>query len=298
MPTHETFLEAIRAAPRDDFAYLIYADWLEEQGDPLAAVYRRPRLTNAIGMDLVLIPPGTFLMGAPEDEEDRHDEEGPVHEVAITRPFYLGVYQVMQVQYRRVMGTNPSHFKSVPGENTKLFPVESVSWDDAVAFCEELSARPVEKREARAYRLPREAEWEYCCRGGASSYQAFHFGNSLSSQQANFHGSFPYGGADEGPYLERTCRVGSYPKNGFGLYDMHGNVYEWCADWYASDYYAKSPQADPPGPSGGSYRVIRSGCWCDRGSTCRSANRLGGEPAIPRLHIGFRVALVPSEGER
>jgi uncharacterized protein (TIGR02996 family) len=294
MPTDETFLEAIRAAPRDDFAYLIYADWLEERGDPLAAVYRRPRLTNSIGMELVLIPPGTCLMGSPEDEEARSDDEGPVHEVAISRPFYLGVHPVTQEQYQRVMGTNLSHFQSIPGENTKLFPVEIVSWEDAVAFCEKLSALPQEKQSGHTYRLPSEAEWEYSCRGGASSYRVFHFGNSLSSKQANFNGNYPYGGADKGASLKRPCKVGSYAPNGFGLYDMHGNVWEWCHDWYAQDYYAQSPQENPPGPSEGSYRVVRGGSWGGYGSYCRSANRGRFEPADRRRYLGFRVALVPS----
>jgi uncharacterized protein (TIGR02996 family) len=294
MPTDETFLEAIRAAPRDDFAYCIYADWLEERGDPLAAVYRRPRLTNTIGLELVLIPPGTFLMGSPNKEAGRSTDEGPVHEVAITRPFYLGVYEVTQEQYQRVTGNNPSHFKSVAGENMKLFPVENVSWEEAVAFCEKLSALPEEKQSGRVYRLPREAEWEYCCRGGAPSYQVFHFGNTLSSRQANFAGNYPYGRAGKGRYLERPCKVGSYAPNGFGLYDMHGNVWEWCHDWYQGDSYAQSPREDPPGPPGSSRRVIRGGSWHFDGSSCRSARRLWREPGIRSDHLGFRVALVPS----
>jgi formylglycine-generating enzyme required for sulfatase activity len=203
-------------------------------------------------------------MGSPDGEAEREEDEGPQHEVAISRAFYLGVYPVTQGQWQRVMGNNPSHFCSggggkdqVRGLDTSNFPVEQVSWEEAVAFCRKLSKLPEEKRAKRRYRLPSEAEWEYACRGGASSNQPFHFGNSLSSTQANFHGDFPYGGAAKGPYLGRTTEVGAYRvSNAFGLYDLHGNVWEWCADWYDMDYYARSPRLDPPGPSRGRVRVF------------------------------------------
>jgi formylglycine-generating enzyme required for sulfatase activity len=142
--------------------------------------------------------------------------------------------------------------------------------------------------------LPTEAEWEYSCRGGAPAYQVFHFGNSLSSTQANFDGTSPYGSAGKGVYLERTCKVGSYGKNRFGLHDMHGNVWEWCSDWYGADYYGKSPRRDPQGPSEGSHRVLRGGGWRLDGRRCRSAFRLGNMPESRRHHLGFRVALVSS----
>jgi formylglycine-generating enzyme required for sulfatase activity len=184
----------------------------------------------------------------------------------------------------------------VAGTNTDDFPVETVSWNDAVEFCKKLSERAAEKKAGRKYRLPTEAEWEYSCRGGASSsYQVFHFGNSLSSKQANFNGNYPYGGADKAVFLNRTCKVGSYTKNRFGLHDMHGNVWEWCSDWYDKDYYAKSSRRDPQGPSKGSSRVLRGGGWSDRGLNCRSAFRNGiSEPADRVISMGFRVALVPA----
>src|SRR5262249_43417890 len=139
-------------------------------------------------------------------------------------------------------------------------PVVWVSWDDAKAFCAWLR----QTEPGRVYRLPSEAEWEYACRAGAREAYPFHVGRpllSLSSTQANFHGKGHYGRVVAEPNLERTTPVGSYPPNGWGLYDMHGNVWEWCADWHRSDYYPRSPRQDPTGPTGGSDRVIRGGCW-------------------------------------
>jgi formylglycine-generating enzyme required for sulfatase activity len=154
--------------------------------------------------------------------------------------------------------------------------VENVSWDEAVEFCKKLSALPNEVKAGRKYRLPSEAEWEYACRGGALSYQVFHVGDGLSSEQANFRGKEPYGGAAAGPWLLRTCKVGSYKPNAFGLYDMHGNVWEWCADRYE--------QKDDA-------RVRRGGCWITNGQECRSSVRRRRVPDDRRFNLGFRVAL-------
>jgi formylglycine-generating enzyme required for sulfatase activity len=271
-------------------------------------------IENSIGMTLVRIPPGTFKMGSPEGEKEREKDEQQ-HEVEITKDFWLGIHEVTQKQFKAVMGYNPSffskdgegkpgldyrHAKPAGGMNkvpadTSNFPVENVSWEEADEFCKKLTAREAEKQNGRKYRLPSDAEWEYCCRGGAPSYQVFHFGNSLSSSQANFDGNYPYGGADKGRYLGRTCKVGSYAKNRFGLYDMHGNVYEWCNDWYGAGYYATSPREDPPGPPGGTDRVFRGGGWdYGGGRSCRSANRDWRKPAVRSFGVGFRVALVPS----
>src|SRR5262249_22585839 len=137
-------------------------------------------------------------------------------------------------------------------------PVDSVSWEDAVAFCQKLSEQAEEISKGRTYRLPTEAEWEYACRGGANASTPFAFGESLSSKQANFNGNYPYNAA-RGRYLERTAPVGSYLPNAFGLFDMHGNLWEWCADWYSEDYYSQSPRQDPPGPPRGTLRVLRGG---------------------------------------
>jgi formylglycine-generating enzyme required for sulfatase activity len=272
-------------------------------------------ILNSIGMKLVRIPPGTFLMGSPENEKDREpfDKDAETqHEVQITRPFWLGVHEVTQEQFKEIMGYNPSYFSSdgegkpgvkypaEPGggkarapEDTSAFPVENVSWQEARDFCARLSNRWEEQRQGRKYRLPTEAEWEYACRGGSPSYRVFHFGNSLSSKQAAFNGKHPYGGADKGEYLARTCKVGSYKENGFGLYDMHGNVWEWCNDWYDDRYYAHSPRRDPTGPSRGLLRVVRGGTWYFNGHICRSACRFFAAPASRDFSLGFRVALVP-----
>ncbi len=248
-------------------------------------------ITNSIGMKLVRIPPGKFKMGSPPGEKDRSDDEQQ-HDVEITKEFWLGIHEVTQKQFKAVMGYNPSCFSSggeakpglnyldwskpaggkdkVAGRDTSDFPVENVSWEEAIEFCTKLSAKTGER--GRTCRLPTEAEWEYACRGGATSYQTFHFGNSLSSTQANFDGNYPYGDAAKGPFLVRTCKAGSYKPNGFGLYDMCGNVLEWCADWYGEDYYSKSDGAkNPTGPSKGVNRVIRGGGWCHDGLYCRSA---------------------------
>jgi formylglycine-generating enzyme required for sulfatase activity len=284
---------------------------VKEKGPPPAAVIKEDQkaegwgqeVTNSIGMKLVRIPKGTFTMGSPASEDGHENDEQ--HAVEITKDFWLGVHEVTQKQYQQVMGKNPSYFSAsgggkdqVAGTSTDDFPVEMVTWDEAVEFCKKLSERAVEKNARRLYRLPTEAEWEYACRGGAPSYQVFHFGNSLSSKQANFNGNYPYGGAGKAEHLARTCKVGSYAQNRFGLHDMHGNVWEWCADWYDKDYYGTSPRRDPQGPSGHIYRVIRGGGWDTNGRYCRSASRDGYWQEVPHRRVGFRVAAVLSEDRK
>jgi formylglycine-generating enzyme required for sulfatase activity len=182
---------------------------------------------------------------------DFFDAEGPQHEVEITRGFYLGKYEVTQGEYAPFMAKNPSWFKpdgqgkaAVQGLDTRRFPVEQVSWKEATDFCRALtkSERNAGRLpENEEYRLPTEAEWEYACRGRTDKfYEAFHYGNSLSSKQANFNGEYPYGGAAKDVYLKRTEKVGSYEPNGFGLYDMHGNVWEWCEDYYGEKTYLRA----------------------------------------------------------
>jgi uncharacterized protein (TIGR02996 family) len=331
MNMEQAFLAAISEHPEEETTWLVLADWLEERGDPRGELLRLTRrlmrpggadrpareerlrqllaagvrpcwpvLTNSIGMQFALIPAGTFLMGSPTDE-DCHLEDEQQHEVEITRPFWLGTYPVTQAEYERVMGTNPSYFSASGGGKERVrdldtgrFPVEQVSWEEAAAFCWRLSELPEEVRQGRVYRLPMEAEWEYSCRGRACSPTPFCHGASLSSTHENFSGYNPFSPIVEGPDLGRTTPVGSYAVNAFGLFDMHGNVREWCSDWYGAEYYTRSPRQDPTGPSEGSGRVERGGCWQDPGWECRSASRGWKEPASRNFLLGFRVALVLS----
>jgi formylglycine-generating enzyme required for sulfatase activity len=197
-----------------------------------------------------------------------------------------------------VTGTNPSHFSPegdgrtvVEGMQTGRFPVEQVTWTDASDYCRRLSELAEEKPLGRRYRLPTEAEWEYACREGGRVWTPFYFGDSLSSAQANFDGRSPYGSAAEGPYLARTTRVGSYPPNALGLYDQHGNLLEWCSDWFDPDYYTGKRGRDPKGPrvSPDRTRVVRGGPWTGNAHHCRAAIRNGNHPDQHNAYHGFRV---------
>lgn len=251
-------------------------------------------VTNSLGMKLVLVPAGRFVMGSPATEKERGEDETS-HEVEISQPFYLGVHEVTQNEYEQVLKKNPSHFATsgggteiVKGMDTRRYPVETATWKDATEFCQRLSALPGEKDAGRVYRLPTEAEWEYACRGGEATPVAG--GSNLAATQANFDGSQPYGSAAKGPSLQRPVAVGSFPPNAFGLFDMHGNVWEWCADWYQEDYYRKSASKDPTGPETGLHRVMRGGCFLSAGAGCRSAVRGQAEPNSKLICTGFRVA--------
>jgi len=239
-------------------------------------------ITNSIGMKLKLIPAGEFMMGSPEGEEERDDDEGPQHKVRITRPFYLGVYEVTQEQYEKIMGENPSSFKGASR------PVENVSWDNAVEFCRRLS-----RKEGREYRLPTEAEWEYACRAGTTT--RFYWGDSDAESVMKDYCWYENNAQESdwtAPHAseEGTQPVGQKRPNARGLYDMSGNVWEWCADWYDGDYYEDSPTDDPTGPASGSYRVGRGGGWVSSPRNCRSADRNGGTPGYRIINLGFRVA--------
>lgn len=248
-----------------------------------------PRVvTNSAGMTFTLIPPGRFQMGSPDGEPGRRNHEGPVHPVAVRKPFYLGIYPVTQAQFERVTGRTPSAFNKGHGGGPD-HPVEQVSWDDAARFCELLGRLPDEVGNERAYRLPTEAEWEYACRGGTST--AFNCGDKLTARDAHFAtpGAFGKSGGSG-----HTAAVGKLPANPFGLYDMHGNVQEWVNDWFDEYYYHDSPPDNPTGPEQGTMRVVRGGCWTAFSSDCRSAARRGHPPAAPNNTIGFRVVLVVS----
>jgi formylglycine-generating enzyme required for sulfatase activity len=245
---------------------------------------------NAINMRLILIPPGNFMMGASQGEYGSQLGESPQHEVEINRPFYLGMFPVLQREFDAVMGAseNRSYYRQSDAGD---YPVEKVSWPQAVDFCKRLSALPEEKAAGRYYRLPTEAEWEYACRAGTDT--PFHFGTGLSSLQANFDGNFPYGDGQPGPNLGNTSKAGSYPPNPFGLYDMHGNVLEWCQDWFHPFYYESSPKADPQGPhnSPENRRVLRGGHFASRGDECRSSARHRSSPTGRYRNHGFRVVM-------
>ncbi|MFM7129761.1 MAG: formylglycine-generating enzyme family protein, partial [bacterium] len=240
-------------------------------------------ITNSIGMKLKLIPAGTFIMGSPI-EEDGADDDEEEHKVTLSKDYYLGIYEVTQGQYEQVMGNNPSHFQKrvLKKRDSSMYPVEQVSWNDAVEFCERLSSLPEEKKAGRVYRLPTEAEWEYAFRAGSKT--AFTFGDN-----ANGLGAYAwFVGNSEG----QTHPVGEKKPNAWGLYDMHGNVWEWCSDWYGA--YPKQTVTDPVGPREGSDRVFRGGGWSRDATDCRSAIRYGIIPTIGDRDFGFRVALSSS----
>jgi formylglycine-generating enzyme len=238
-------------------------------------------VADGVNMTFVLVPPGKFHMGSPEDEKQRLEDRETLHEVTLTGPFDLGKTEVTQAQYEALAGKNPSHFKG-PDR-----PVENVSWEEARDWAEKLTKKRGDKH---LYHLPTEAEWEYSCRGGRSSSQPFGVGNgrALSSREANFNGNEPYGGADRGKNLEATCPVASYPANALGLHDLHGNVWEWCADWFGP--YSRGAVTNPTGPSTDSLRVIRGGGWDCDARTCRAARRSRFAPSDPSFDLGFRLA--------
>ena len=244
-----------------------------------APAEKHGKLKNSIGMEFASIPAGKFLMGSPETEKER-DRDETQHEMTLTQCFRMGVHEVTQAQYEQVMGKNPSELKG----NT--LPVEMVDYEDALEFCKKLSDLPAEKAAGRKYRLPTEAEWEYCCRAGTST--PFHFGSALNGKQANCNGNYPYGTTETGPCLRKTSPVGSYHPNAWGLYDMHGNVWERCQDWYGE--YPKTLIKDPKGSSNGVLRVLRGGSWTSGAWYCRAGKRL---PIAPGGldNCGFRLLL-------
>jgi formylglycine-generating enzyme required for sulfatase activity len=238
-----------------------------------------------LGMKFVPLAKGTFYMGW-------YGQEGSARKTEIKEDFEIALHTVTQGLWQEVMGTNPSSFsrhggrkddvKDIKGEDLKQFPVEQVSWGDAQEFIKKLNEK--ERGRGYVYRLPTEAEWEYACRGGATSEEecSYHFYfhkpmNDLSSKRANFNGNAPFGKADKGPYLGRPTKVGSYAPNKLGLYDMHGNVFQWCEDLF-----------DPKAPE----RVFRGGCWSGDAGLCRAAFRDGFTPVSRFNSLGFRLARV------
>lgn len=241
-------------------------------------------ITNSAGIRFVRIPPGEFLMGAPESERGSKNSERPQHLVRFPQAFYLSAHPVTQGQFERVLGRTPSYFTKARG-GAQDHPVESVTWNDAVEFCQALGELPEEKHAGHRYRLPTEAEWEYACRAGTTT--PFSFGELLTVMQAIFN--CPTGGRYCG---KSTAPIGQRPANPWGLMDMHGNVREWCADWFSPDYYAHSPVENPPGPASGQFRTVRGGSFATAMADCRSAARQGQPPGQAAKDLGFRVVLV------
>jgi formylglycine-generating enzyme required for sulfatase activity len=261
-------------------------------------------LTNSIGMKLVLIPAGEFMMGSTAEEIAWAVEKGkgdgsqpndclgetPRHPVKISQPFYMSMYPVTQGEYQEVMGVNPSSFSAkgqdggrVTGRDTSRHPVEMVSWEEAAEFCRRMSAHPKERATRRMYRLPTEAEWEYACRAGTTTHWVC--GND---RDALVDYAWVKKNSDR-----MTHPVGKKKPNAWGLYDMNGNVWEWCLDWYSVDYYKQSPAANPTGPPQGVQRVLRGGCFYTDDPACRSAYRHKNLPKNRDRHAGFRVVVAP-----
>jgi len=240
------------------------------------AYYRIEKIKEGVNLEMVSIPGGCFEMGSPKTEEGRYNNEGPQYKVTIS-PFYMGKYPVTQAQWQAVMGNNPSRFKE------EKRPVEKVSWEDAVKFCEKLS-----KLMGKNYRLPSEAEWEYVCRAGTTT--PFYFGETITTELANYDGNKTYGSGPKGEYRKETTDVGIFSPNGFGLYDMHGNVWEWCADLWHGNYEGAPTDGSAWERGGKDYRVLRGGSWVYDPTVVRTAYRSRGTSVSRDNGGGFRVA--------
>ncbi|NEN92954.1 MAG: SUMF1/EgtB/PvdO family nonheme iron enzyme [Okeania sp. SIO3H1] len=235
-------------------------------------------LGNGVMLEMVVIPGGTFIMGSPENEEGRNYWESPQHKVTL-QPFYMSKYPITQNQYQAIMGKNCSDFQ---GGNR---PVECVSWYDATEFCQKLS-----QKTGKNYKLPSESQWEYACRAGTTT--PFYFGETITSELANYNGKYIYGKASRGKYREETTDVGSFPPNAFGLYDMHGNVWEWCADDRHKNYQGAPTDGSAWLENDGKehYPVLRGGSWSFNPNLCRSAIRYDSvRRDVHDYLIGFRV---------
>ena len=223
---------------------------------------------------MVEVPAGTFYMGSPENEEGRYDSESPQHQVTVPS-FFVGKYPLTQAQYQAIIGNNPAHFK---GNNR---PVECVSWNNAVNFCQKLS-----QKTGKNYKLPSEAQWEYACRAGTTT--PFYFGESITPDLVNYDGRYPYANAPTGQYREQTTDVGTFPPNAFGLYDMHGNVWEWCEDDW-NENYINAPINGSALISRSDKNTLRGGSWCFDPEDCRSAYRDTYNLGDDDNGLGFRV---------
>ena len=273
---------------------------LHQQGDhwsmerrPLQADGYREELGEGVALTMVKIPAGSFLMGSPGGEPERFDDEGPQHEVKLGA-FWMAQTPITQAQWlavaawpklERDLKPDPSKFKGAHR------PVERVSWLDAQEFCRRLN-----QRTGKGYGLPSEAQWEYACRAGSTT--PFCFGATLTPELANYHGNFVYQNGPKGTYRGQTCEVASFAANGWGLHDMHGNVWEWCEDhWH--DSYNLSPGDDQPwltpAAVADDQRLLRGGSWIGDPGDCRSAYRSHDEAVIDDDDVGFRVVCLPKD---
>ena len=317
----ESVLPQLRTAALEskDFEVRFHAEQL------IFEVLRAAGVSTSTDMTFAVIERGEFSMGTPEDQYPRQNNQTP-HPVRITRSFLLGTHEVTQKQYEHVMKVNPSGFAEarsgnkqspdpvadkVEGMDTTAFPVEQISWYDAIAFCNQLSNdeglvpsytmesitreghsitnAAVTSLETNGYRLPTEAEWEFACRAGTVT--PFNYGEPTNGSMANLKGDNSYASTQEGFYVGHTVKVGSYKPNARGLWNMHGNVSEWCWDWYGP--YDDGPLDDPQGPAEGRQRVQRGGAWLVTEQNCCSSSRLGVAPGERKNHAGFRVARSP-----
>ncbi len=250
----------------------------KETGRSIKAGETRTFTVNGVSFKMVRIPAGEFMMGSPSNEPGRDSDETQ-HRVRISKDFWMGRTEVTQGLWKAVMGSNPSHFSNC-GDDC---PVEKVSWNDCQEFIRKLNGMV----SGGNFRLPTEAEWEYACRAGTTT--PFNTGRCLNGDQANYDGSNPLSGCSKGEYRKRTVKAGSFSPNAWGLFDMHGNVWEWCEDWYGN--YPSGSVTDPKGASSGSNRVFRGGSWNLSARNCRSALRGRYDPGYRFYNYGFRLAL-------
>jgi len=253
-----------------------------------------PCYTNIIGIKFILIPAGDFMMGSPPSEEGRFTSEGPVHQVNLDA-YYIGEKEVTVGQWRKFIEDTSYHWDKwsllkeyAPGDD---YPIVFVTWDDTQAFCRWLS-----EKEGKTYHLPTEAEWEKAARGGLRGKKYPWGDETPDGTQCNFadkNTDFYWTDKTVDDGYAYTAPVGSFQPNGYGLYDMAGNAWEWCQDWFDWDYYTHSPMKNPKGPSSGIDRVMRGGSWCNDATIIRCAFRGFILPVVPSHPRGFRVAMDP-----
>ena len=248
--------------------------WATAWGQDRFGVWQEFSL-HGVTQRLRWIKPGTFWMGSPESEPERRNDETR-HQVTLTQGYWLAETACTQALWQAVMGENPSHFK---GEER---PVEEVSWEEVQQFLTRIN----DLEPTLVLRLPSEAEWEYACRAGTET--PFWFGDNITPEQVNYDGNFPYNNGKKGEDREETVEVKALPCNNWGLYQMHGNVWEWCQDWEGK--YPTEPVIDPLGPTTGAKRVVRGGSWFRGGRACRSAYRSADQPEFRGYYLGFRLA--------